>query len=172
MHPINSLVPLAANLAAQAISSLGSNLPFASFLDSGKATAEPSATLRLAPATDGHSRLQHEAMLQNIYRMRDQLHEKINLALRQRGVDTNEPIALTEDSDGRLLESSGNWDRTAIEQLLEENQEIASELRQLFRTVQGLRRVGLSAQGLSADEPLSPVRLWMDGPQASIQILS
>jgi hypothetical protein len=111
-------------------------------------------------------------MLQNIRRMRDELQQKIGAELQQRGIDLDEPIAVTEDGDGRLLESSGSWDRAEIEQMLEEHQALAHELRELFRHVQTLRRMGLSAHGLPADTEPTPVRLWMEGDRAAIQILS
>jgi hypothetical protein len=174
MNPMTSILPIAGNVAVQAISRLGNSLPFAQIIQGGAndpqraGSPAESTALRIDPET----RIQYEAMLQNIRRMRDELHEKIEAELQQRGVNLDEPIAVTVDGDGRLLESSGSWDRAEIEQMLEENQALAHELRELFRHVQTLRRMGLSVHGQPADTEPTPVRLWMEDDRAAIQILS
>ncbi len=174
MYPVNTILPLAGNVAAKALSDLSQSLPFAQFFHADVAGLQENvATSGGTPVRlDSDTRRQHETLLQNARQLRDQLHIKIVTELQQRGINTDEPIALTEDADGRLLECSGSWDRTAIEQLFEENSELAGDLRQLFQQVQTLRRLGNSAHGQSTDGNLSPVRLWMEAERASIQILS
>ena len=174
MNPVTSILPIAGNVAVQAISRLSDSLPFAQIFQGDAAshsaanTSSESTALRIDPET----RVQYEAMLQNIRRMRDELHQKIGAELQQRGINLDEPIAVTQDGDGRLLESSGSWDRAEIEQMLEENQALAHEFRELFRHVQTLRRTGLSAHGLPDDTEPTPVRLWMEEDRAAIQTLS
>jgi hypothetical protein len=104
--------------------------------------------------------------------MRDALHEKMQHALAARGLENDEPLAVTEDTEGRLLESSGSWDRAEIERLLEEDPVLADGFRELFHHVQTLRGMALAAQGLPEDADLSPVRLWMDDERAVIQTLA
>jgi hypothetical protein len=174
MNPVTSILPIAGDVAVNAISRLTSGISFARIFHgdaSPSASADVGATPH-SPPLDRETRLQYEAMLQNIHRMRGKLHEKIVTALQQRGITTDEPLAITEDADGRLLESSGSWDRADIERMLEEDEALAFELRELFRHVQSLRQMGFSAQGLSDDAEPTPVRLWMDHERAAIQILS
>jgi hypothetical protein len=174
MNPVTSMLPIAGGVATNAISRLTSGISFARILH-GEANPDPSVEIRNAtdaPPPDRETGVHYQAMLQNIHRMRDELHEKIILALQQRGITTDESLAITADADGRLLESSGSWDRADIEQMLEEEEALAFELRELFRHVQSLRQMGLSSQGLPDDMEPTPVRLWLDSERAAVQILS
>jgi hypothetical protein len=174
MNPVHSLLPIAGDVAVHAISRLAGEIPFAQVLRGEQPVGQRAgATSAGRPASvNPEFRLQYEALLQNIHRMRDALHEKMQHALAARGLETDEPLAVTEDTEGRLLESSGSWDRAEIERLLEEDPVLADGFRELFHHVQTLRGMALAAQGLPEDADLSPVRLWMDDERAVIQTLA
>ena len=174
MNPVTTILPIVGDAAAQVISRLSSGPAFARvFQDDHQAEQRADIQPAISPAGGNpESLLQYEALLQNIHRMRDELHSRMLRALQRRGLPTDEPLAITEDTEGRLLESSGSWDRAEIERILEEDHALAQEFRELFRHVQTLRRLDVAGQGLPDDSEPSPVRLWMNEERAVIQTLS
>ncbi len=66
--------------------------------------------------------------------LRQSVHQQISERFAADGIDLSEPSVLELDADGRLLETSGHWDRAQIEQLLESDASLREAVTQLLET--------------------------------------
>ena len=182
MIPTSALAPLiattAGSLASEIVKAAARGLSFAKVLhaDAQQGESKAATSSRSEPGTvarvpqdgnqDGNT-VRLGVLRKQVDRMRESVRAELLRQLEQRGVDLSEPIVLTVDPDGRILESGGNWNRAEIERLFESDARLAGQVRNLFRAQQSLLRGNAGNTDLAE----SQIRLLLDGQHAVFQVL-
>ena len=142
MNIITPLIPVAAAALGTVVQSVGD------VLQSGKSFAhllhdslpeivggeKDSSVADSAPQqSELGQQVQHEALRQQFDAQRQLIHQRLIARFAEQGIDLSEPAVLSVDSNGRLLEGSGHWDRGKIEELLQSDAGLRTELGQLLQ---------------------------------------
>ena len=86
--------------------------------------------------------VKHAALRQQFDAQRQLVHQRLIARFAKQGIDLSEPAVLSVDSNGRLLEGSGHWDRGEIEELLQSDAGLRTELGRLLQLGAALRESG------------------------------
>jgi hypothetical protein len=176
------LLPAAAavgSLAGQALDLLTSRSSFAALLAHPGADAEDTADPGMGMATgeaasdectlDGTSEgdiRRLETLRQNLKRLEQQVSDRLRARLASNPrIDMSEPIVLGVHSSGRILEMTGHRDRAVIEQLLENDPALSSQIQQLLE-----QSAALKPSNEPNSSTLAP-RLFIDENRSVFQVV-
>ncbi len=152
MSLVSALVPVATaafGVASREVAEMmESGVSFAQLLktrltDSGPAGDSAATTVaeiadRGPDQTPLGDQLQWDALRQHVESLRAAVERQLLPRLAELGVDLSEPAMLVTDSQGRLLESGGHWERAKIEQLLADDPALGNQVRQLLQQASAL----------------------------------
>ncbi len=149
MNIVTPLIPVAAAALETVVEGVGSALQkgssFASMLGGlteRDSIGQSSDTLTPADRAPNVSERSGQVQLDLLRQQLESLRQSVEKQLAERfsaaGIDLSEPAVVEQDADGRLLETSGHWDRAKIEQLLESDSSLRAAITQLFEQEQQL----------------------------------
>jgi hypothetical protein len=168
-----ALLPLAAATAQYLVREVGGvvkqGVSFVEMLQAPDATATTAATTEVGSRAGESLELTSDSQLvrwktawQNMDAQTAALHQILVDKLQASGVDLSDAIELRTDADGRILVAPGHPDRGAIEQVLDADPELTSQLRTLFHQVANLK----NSSGADAAPNAADIRLVVNKDHA------
>lgn len=167
MHALSPLIPVAASAIHSVTHHLqdawGQTASFARELLAPAPPETPQGGVErdeaIGPDADNAAaqRVRWEVLRQQIQTLSAALHRRLTEQLGQLRVDLSEPATLRVDSNGRVLEMGGHWDRARIEQAFEANSDLRHGLTELMRQAEALGRSSSDA----GSHEVRPAHVWV-----------
>jgi hypothetical protein len=86
--------------------------------------------------------IHQRTLRQQFETLRTSIHQQVTERLSAAGVELSEPVVLSLDAEGRLLETGKHWERGRIEEALQDDSRLKADIAQLLAHARSLSQLG------------------------------